>query len=190
MRPKMLALLLAGAGLAGAQSMTEFAAAAAGGSAGGVSGKKVSDGLSAIFNKVDQHAAAAAAAKNEPLMKVGPGVPKPDQIDPDGVPAPPPVRQTALHKGPVAPSVREISLATPPPPPPVVTTENLKQLSTGTSREEVLKIGQPSDRITMFDDGHLVEVYHYSAKDNSVFGSTPIGSVRLSDGVVSSVAVK
>ena len=69
--------------LASGQSLVEHAAAAAGGSVGGVAGKKVSDGLTSIFQKVDQQTAKAAkgskgtaAASSDPLLEVGPGVPK------------------------------------------------------------------------------------------------------------------
>ena len=65
-----------------------------------------------------------------------------------------------------------------------VTPEDLKTLASGTARAEVLKLGAPSSRITMFDDGHLVEIYRYQAHD------TTFGVVRLSDGSVSSVQVR
>ena len=48
-------------------------------------------------------------------------------------------------------------------------------------RADVLKLGQPSSRITMFDEGHLVEVYSYREKGER------FGLVKLSDGAVSSV---
>jgi hypothetical protein len=48
----------------------------------------------------------------------------------------------------------------------------------------VLKLGPPSSRITMYDDGHLVEIFRYQARD------TTFGVVRLSDGSVSRVEVR
>src|SRR5271170_2918159 len=42
------------------QSLVEGAAAAAGGSVGGIAGKKVSDGLTNIFEKIDKQTAKAA----------------------------------------------------------------------------------------------------------------------------------
>src|SRR5471030_2313169 len=74
-------------GIACGQSMLEAGAAAAGGSVGGVAGKKVSDGLTKIFEKVDKQTAKAAKAgetkkaanpadSNTPLLEVGPGVPR------------------------------------------------------------------------------------------------------------------
>ena len=44
-------------------------------------------------------------------------------------------------------------------------------------------MGEPADRITTFDDGHLVEVYHYVANDRT------FGVVQLSDGADSKVEV-
>jgi hypothetical protein len=38
--------------------------------------------------------------------------------------------------------------------------------------------------VTMFDDGHLVEIYRYQDRD------VTLGVVRLSDGSVSSVQVR
>jgi len=72
----------------------------------------------------------------------------------------------------------------PPPPPPHATPEDLQALASGTTRGEVLKLGPPSSRITMYDDGHLVEIFRYQARD------TTFGVVRLSDGSVSKVEVR
>ena len=70
------------------------------------------------------------------------------------------------------------------PPPPPVTIEDLRAVTTGTPREDVLKIGQPASRITMYDDGHLSETYRYSA------GTAMLGVVRLSDGLVTAVELR
>jgi hypothetical protein len=73
----------------------------------------------------------------------------------------------------------------PPLPPPDVTAENLKGIAPGAAREDVLKLGVPAARITMFgDDGHLLEIYNYMSK-NATFGV-----VRLSDGAVSKVELR
>jgi len=71
-----------------------------------------------------------------------------------------------------------------PPPPPQATPEDLKTIASGASRAEVLRFGAPSSRITMFDDGHLVEIFRYQSRD------TTFGIVRLSDGSVASVQVR
>src|ERR1017187_10617905 len=53
-------LLVLAAGLAGAQTMTEVGASAAGGAIGSAAGKKVSEGITAIFGQVDKAAGKAA----------------------------------------------------------------------------------------------------------------------------------
>lgn len=182
---------LAGTLLAGAawgQTMVEFGSAAAGGSVAGASGKKVSDGITSIFGKVngttDKAATAgkAPAAKEPPALQVSPGVPKDDG---SGVPAPPEnhaaVRKAAPESSPVITVAEVAPVAPPPPPPPQMTAEELKQVAPGVSRDDLLKLGAPSARITMIDDGHLVEVYNYIAHGEN------LGRVRLTDGAVASV---
>jgi len=187
MRPFGLVVVM-GMTLSG-QALVEHAAAAAGGSVGGVAGKKVSEGLSTVFGKVDQQmgkAAKTGVAKNPsaPLMEVGPGVPKGD----GSVPAPPAplARHAAVRKPapaavvpPPAPPLAAPVLA--PPPPPEVTVDDLKNVTAGMNRENVLKLGAPAARITMFEDGHVLEIYRYMAKDST------IGVVRLIDGSVATV---
>jgi hypothetical protein len=184
---------------ASAQSLVEGAAAAAGGTVGGVAGKKVSDGITAIFGKVDKQTGKAAKtgavtshpdahAKDEdsvtPLFEVGPGVVRSDSSN---VPPPPPARHAAMHKP--AP-VQELPailppppVPIPPPPPPTMTADDLKHIGAGMQREEVLRFGLPSSRITMVEDGHLLEVYSYQANDAT------FGVVRLIDGAVSTVVI-
>ena len=182
--------------VASAQSMLEGAAAAAGGSVGGVAGKKVSDGLNKILGNVDKQAAKAAdQSKNAkspnsakpsepsgPLFEVGPGSVKPDGSN---VPPPPPVHRASVVRKP-APPPEPLPVILPPPPvapPPAATSDDLKALAAGASREDVLKLGAPSSRISMADGGHLLEIYRYQSKEST------IGVVRLTDGTVSSVQV-
>jgi|SRR5579872_3678497 len=118
------------------------------------------------------------------VLKTGPGgVVKDHSLVP-----PPPAKKVAVvpPPPPIAPPAPEVIL-TPVlalPPPPQATPADLKTLARGTSREEVLKLGAPSSRITMMDDGHLVEIFHYQTRE------TTFGVVRLSDGSVSSVEVR
>lgn len=64
---------------------------------------------------------------------------------------------------------------------PEVTADDLKKVAAGMRREDLLKIGEPAGRMTLDEDGHLIEIYQYSAK------GAQIGTVRMTDGVVSSV---
>jgi hypothetical protein len=179
-----------------AQNLTEFGAIAAGSTVGGASGKSVSNGITAIFGKVDQQTAKAAAKEpkreTEPqteALKVAPGTP---QADPGGVPLPPgpPVKRAAPAPRPVAQFVvpAEIArisswadVAPVLPPPPVMSPENLRSVSLGATRSDVLKLGAPSSKITMFEDGHVVEQYSYHQNGQK------FGGIKLTDGVVSSV---
>lgn len=193
-------MFLAVGGLTWSQALTETAGALAGGSIGGVAGKKVSDGISSVFRKVDSVAGKAAKTAKAPVtaaraksgnskgstvLQVGPGgVIKDHSL----VPPPPPVRRVAAvvpQPPPLAPPgpviVQRIPVL---PPPPRVTPDDLKALANGTARRDVLKLGAPASRITMYDDGHLVEIYRYQSRD------TTLGVVRLSDGSVSSVEVR
>jgi hypothetical protein len=66
-----------------------------------------------------------------------------------------------------------------------VTADNLRSIVPGDTREDVLKLGIPAARLTMFgDEGHLLEIYSYMTK-----GAT-LGVVRLSDGSVSKVELR
>src|SRR6266478_9962689 len=68
MRSVLIVLVLAGS--AWSQAFTEAAAAVAGGSVGGVAGKKVSDGITNVFQKVDATASKAAKTGKAPEASV------------------------------------------------------------------------------------------------------------------------
>jgi hypothetical protein len=192
---RLLASFLFITAISFAQTMTEFGAVAAGSAVGGASGKSVSNGINAIFGKVDQQTARAAKEtkrEKEPqveALKVAPGAPV---ADPGGVPLPPapPVKRSAPAPVPVAqyvpPSeIARISswadVAPTLPPPAVMSPEDLRSVSTGMTRADVLRLGVPSSKITMFEDGHVVEQYSYHQNGQK------FGGLKLTDGVVSSV---
>ena len=185
----MMPFLLAA--IAGAQTMTEVGASAAGSAIGSAAGKKVSEGITAIFGKVDKSTAKAAKtpednSKGAPLLEVGPGTVRSSGGGGDSVPPPPP--PAGSHRAAVKPAASEPlpELAPPPPPPPpapVVTAADLKKVANGMTREDLLKLGAPASRITMSDDGHIFETFSYYQKDTS------FGRVKLTDGSVASVEV-
>ena len=129
-----------------------------------------------------------------PMIDIGPGVPKRAPSTraavpiSGGVPLPPPPAVVPARTQVLAKPVRvePILLSAPPapPPPPVVTADDLKQLAEGMDREDVLKLGAPASRITMFEDGHLIESYRYATRE------TAFGHVKLTDGKVSSIDVR
>jgi hypothetical protein len=187
-----LALILFFSSAAFSQNMTEFGAIAAGTTVGGASGKAVSNGITAIFGKVDQQTAKAAGKPTKidvpepPVFKVSQGIPSDDT---GGVP-PPPAPQRHTGSLPVAhytvpqeiTRFRSLSDVAPTlPPPPEMSPQELRNISAGTPRNDVLRLGTPASKITMFDDGHLVEIYSYHENGQR------FGAVRLSDGAVSSI---
>ena len=184
-------MLVAIAGLASSQAITDAAAVIAGGSVGAGAGKKVGEGISNVFNNVDATTNKAAKTKTERVARVEKptekAAPKPSQradgggtvlqTGPGGVvkdhslvPPPPPKKLVAVVPPPppvVMPPPTVVQPVVVLPPPPVATADELKTLAGGTPRADVLKLGAPASRITMFDDGHLVEIYRYqSARDD------------------------
>jgi hypothetical protein len=188
-----LALILFISSAAFSQNLTEFGAIAAGSTVGGASGKAVSNGLTAIFGKVDEQTAKAAGKRIEtivpepPPFKVSKGLPSEDT---GGVPLPPSPQQKRSGFMPVAhyalpqevTRFRSLSDVAPTlPPPPEMSPQELRNISAGTPRTDVLRLGTPASRITMFDDGHLVEIYSYHENGQK------FGAVRLTDGAVSAI---
>ena len=187
-----LALILVISSAAFSQNLTELGAVTAGSTVGGASGEAVSNGINAIFGKVDQQTTKAAVTPTRknvpepPPFKVSQGIPSDDT---GGVPLPPAPHKRAVAS-PVAQytvpqeitRIRSFSDVAPTlPPPPEMTPEELRKISTGTTRGDVLRPGTPASKITMFDDGHLVELYSYRQNGQR------FGTLRLTDGAVSSV---
>ncbi|MEO8099422.1 MAG: hypothetical protein ABI811_17095 [Acidobacteriota bacterium] len=179
--------LLVAAGSVWSQSMLESAAVVAGTSTGTAAGKKVSDGISATLKKtarpLEQAAKTGApgksAAQPAPLLQASPGVLKAEK---NNVPPPPPkrveVRRVAARVAtPVPVVLAAVSQVVAPPRPPV----DLSTVAAGMAREQLLALGTPSARITMYEDGHLVEIFQYSSARASS------DTVRLRDGAVATV---
>ena len=211
-------MLLAVAGLAWSQTLTDAAGVLAGSSVGAGAAKPVGQGVTAVLKSVSNTTTKAAKTEKVASVEKPPATPaKPAQRSGDGggsggsgsggsgggtvlktgpggvvkdhslVP-PPPVKKVAVVPPP-PPLVPAMPIVIAPvlllPPPPQATPEDLKTLAKGNSREEVLRLGPPSSRVTMIgDDGHLVEVFRYQTR------ATTFGVVRLSDGSVSSVEVR
>jgi hypothetical protein len=121
---------------------------------------------------------------NTPLLEVGPGVPRRDGSN---VPPPPAVRRASVRKAAPAQELPPPPIAPPPPPAPPapqMSAADLKHVTSGMRRNDVLKLGAPASRISMVDEGHLLEIYRYQSSD------TTLGVVRLTDGAVSTVLIR
>jgi hypothetical protein len=197
---RSLFLLLTVTGALSAQSMMETGALVGGATVGGVAGKKVSESITATFGKtrgITEHAAvtpattkptganpAAASGNRTPTLQVSPGFVKPEA---NNVPPPPPPRRAQARPAPPRPVA--VPVVYQPEPEPVVEPRpaldvDLTAIEAGTPRTDLLAQGDPSARITMFEDGHLVEIFSYR---NATY---PWGSVRLIDGAVAIVQVR
>lgn len=179
-----------------AQGLLEHAAAA-GGTAGAMGGKKVSDAIDSIFKKADgqlqKSGNAAAPVKSRSLSQ--------EKSATDAGAATPTGKSTVARKratpptGPAETSVTPVTteaaptpvaapaqVAAPAPPPIEASPEVLAKLDPGTPRQDVVaRLGAPAYKISMEEDGHLLEIYHYTAK------GADIGSVRIIDGTVATV---
>ncbi len=189
MRYAGLIAILAGA--AWGQSLTEFGAAAAVGTAGGANGQNVSKGLTAVFNRVNEQTVKAAGKEEAkaPALELGPGQAKADASgvppapSPSGKRAPftlPAIAQIAIPEQ--ATQFQALSDVVPTlPPPPEMSAEKLKTVAPGMSRAELLRLGAPASKIVMDENGQLLEIYSYRQNGEK------IGGVRLHNGAVASI---
>jgi len=176
------------------QTMLEYGVTATGGSAMGVAGKGVSDGIDSIFRKLDQqtqNAASTAEQRSEART-----TPKENAAEtPESAPAVSTAQTRVTSAAVSAPSYSQMlrqsgsntvwnaTVSQPGPPP--LTREDLEAVESGQARDEVVaRLGAPSARVIIPDGGHLQDVYLYSARQ------TLLGKVTLVDGAVSSVNVQ
>ncbi|HYL78988.1 MAG TPA: hypothetical protein VEU96_32655 [Bryobacteraceae bacterium] len=189
-----------------AQSLSEHAAAAAGATIGTAAGKPMSNAITKIFGQVDNDTKKAANQKTDikpqpktpaPTPNSSPalGITSPDQplgshasTQPRRRTTPEPVpqfRQTATASAPPAVPVVVVPIVVPEPPRKEPTPEELASVKVGATASEVLKVlGPPESRVTIPDDGHLLEICQYWAKGKQ------LGTVRLDNGQVITVETK
>jgi hypothetical protein len=176
-----------------AQSLAEHAAAASGATIGTAAGKPISNAITKIFGKTDAATQKAAGAKVDTKAPSKPAaestrsaapqagassVPSPGESTPSrhgGFSPRPASAQYASVNPPVVTYVLE-------PPRKEPTAEALASIQVGaTAQELVAALGQPESKVTIPDDGHLVEICQYWAKGKQ------LGTVRLDNGQVVNV---
>lgn len=190
-----------------AQTLVQSSIAAAGGSVAGVAGKKVSEGVDKVLGKLSDVTDEAAATINDKTGKKPrslpqePGIPKASAAFVPRTPAMPVSRAVApprpgmpratqniaATRGVKAVDAADVYLPPPMPEPaaPVEvrqpSAEDLQAVSAGATRDQLAdRMGRPSAKITMAEDGKLVEVYTYRNA----------GTVRLVDGTVADIRLK
>lgn len=176
------------------QRMLEHAITAAGGSASGAAGKKVSEGIDKIFGKLkSQSDNAATKARLLKRLKpqeateqaVAPAVMPPVEGAFQAQPTPPLAGSRAATPR-QATGSSSVGWNTPiyRDPQPRASLDDLQSVEAGTSRRDlVARLGTPSSRVMIPEHGELREVYHFSS------GQVHLGKVTLSNGSVANVEV-
>jgi hypothetical protein len=180
-----------------AQSLAEHAAAAAGASIGTAAGKPMSNAITKIFGALDTDAQKAAKTDVKaqpkaaaPATNPARGIVSPDQplgsahlgsstgrraasapeAQEPAVTASVPVTQPAVLYAPPAP---------PEPPRRDPTPEELASIQIGATEKQMIgTLGPPESKVTIPDDGHLVQICQYWANGK------PVATFRLDNGQV------
>ncbi len=185
-------LLIAGAQ---AQSLAEHAAAASGATIGTAAGKPLSNALTKIFGQTDTATKKAASADTKPVRMQDPDSPPPVlQVAPQGGAASmPSIGESApsRHGGfAPRPTARQYVSVNPPaavayvpePPRKEPTLEEFAAIQVGATEKELFTaLGQPESKVTIPDDGHLLEICQYWSKGKQ------LGTVRVDNGQVVNV---
>ena len=208
---RLIGVFVCLAGLASGQAILEHAIAAGAGSVAGVAGKGINESVNRIFEKTralvqrSEEAPAAPVIRQVPPQVIGtqtaiapvPGVAA--SIPPlAGYSLPPApgqrVAASTYWSRPVVPKKAKGKIASwelmpqdeAPEPErpnrPALTSEDIAKVGLGTTRDQLLaSLGKPASRVMLPSDGALLEIYSYLSP------SGPAGSIRLTDGTVSSV---
>jgi hypothetical protein len=178
-----------------AQTLAEHAAAASGATIGTAAGKPLSNAITKIFGQTDTSTKKAANASvdikalHKPTAEYAPVAPAAAQGGQTSLPS---IGESApaRHGGfAPRPTVRQYSSTTVHPPAADVyipelprkepTAEELASIQVGATEKELLAaLGQPESKVTIPDDGHLLEICQYWSKGQQ------LGTVRLDNGQV------
>jgi hypothetical protein len=185
-----------------AQSLTEHAAAAAGATIGVAAGKPVSNAITKIFGSVDSDTNKAAGQKAivktqpKPEAKAEPKATTP-VLSSQTLPSPNSPNQSVgsprsnyyeSRRRTTAPQATQSSAALytvqvpPEPQQKEPTAEELASIKVGATEKEMMAtLGPPESRVTIPDDGHLIEICQYWAKGKQ------LATYRLDNGQVVNV---
>jgi hypothetical protein len=189
-----------------AQSLAEHAAAASGATIGTAAGKPLSNAITKIFGQTDSTTKKAASAsidtkiantktpaKPEPELESAPLVLAAPQSGGAGGGSVPSMsssapsrhggfaqRRSAAEYASTNPTVAVIAYQEPPRKEP--TAEELASIQVGASEQELVStLGPPESKVTIPDDGHMVQICQYWSNGKQ------LGTVRLDNGQVVNV---
>jgi hypothetical protein len=179
-----------------AQSLAEHAAAASGATIGTAAGKPLSNAITKIFGQTDTTTkkAASASVETKPQHMQSPDSPPVLNSSPQGGSASLPSmgESTPSRHGGFSPrpAARQYAAVNPAlaahyvqePPRKEPTAEELAGIQVGATEQELFSaLGQPESKVTIPDDGHLVQICQYWSKGKQ------LGTVRLDNGQVVNV---
>ena len=183
-----------------AQSLAEHAAAASGATIGTAAGKPLSNAITKIFGQTDTTTKKAASAsvnnktsakpepESAPLILAAPqsggGGGALPSMGSSSAPsrhggfAP---RRTAAEYASINPTVTVVAYQEPPRKEP--TAEELASIQVGATEQQMITtLGAPESKVTIPDDGHLLQICQYWSKGKQ------LGTVRLDNGQVVNVS--
>lgn len=174
-----------------AQSLAEHAAAASGATIGTAAGKPLSDAITKIFGQVNSDAEKAARNPSKPLTKTKSETPA-AKVPDIGIPASSGPAATsagstaAHHRAPRSESTayvpvpqQQFTIVPVEPPVKQATAEELALIKIGTTEKDLVEaLGRPTSRISIPEEGHMLETYQYRANGK------PLATIRLDNGQV------
>ena len=186
------------------QALVDHAAAAAGASIGATAGKPLSNGLTAVFGRVDETTTKAAtqpaekdknkADQTKPekpsALGAAPATPAAPASGPSSSSTPSTRPQHASTSRPLrravapAPSTEPIVYLTPvaAPPPKEPALQDLLNVQIGSKEQDcIAALGAPSSRISIPEEGHMTELLRFTAQGRL------LGTIRLDNGQVVNV---
>src|SRR5579863_1918054 len=173
------------------QAILEHSAAAAGATIGTTAGKSLSNSMDKIFGNLEENTVHAAGPTKEDkkkqekaLQNSQAGAEDSTSSDTDGKAAASRSRKghakVAARTQPAAAPL--ISIPAPEPPRKEPALADLLSVKTGAKEESLTaSLGQPTSKVTIPDDGHLVEILRYTA------GGELLGVIRVDNGEVVNV---
>jgi hypothetical protein len=184
-----------------AQSLAEHAAAASGATIGTAAGKPLSNAITKIFGQTDTATKKAASAPSitktpaKPEAEAAPLIQAAPQAGGGSLPSMGGGSAPSRHGGFAARrGAAEYASITPPPPVAAYveepsrkepTAEELASIQVGASEQEMITaLGQPESKVTIPDDGHMVQICQYWSKGKQ------LGTVRLDNGQVVNIETR
>jgi len=176
------------------QALVEHSAAAAGAAIGTTAGKTLSNSMEKIFGNLEENTVHAAGVKKEDQKKqekaldlqgaaaqAGAGN-SPNSDPDDGAAAGRRRRGKAVARTQAESAEPLVAIPAPEPPAREPALEDFLSVKTGTKEQDLrASLGTPTSKVTIPDDGHLIEILRYTA------GGQLLGVIRVDNGEVVNV---